>query len=243
MKLFDQSILELRELVEKRRSATEVRPLRYHRCPSWPVSEKGDIILKQDAGLELGNPRDESLSLLLWTENKGLIHDDRITLIGPQLKDIPEKAISFGKIVTIDGKGFNGENLYDRYREMSLVRFDLGLSGYMVRGVSHEMREWARISRKALERGFDLSHLGSRLINRFKELDYIEAVEVVFVTSSTEEIRAFRMVGEKAQRNFNAMRKMAEEMSMDCSTCDFEDICRDVEDLRSMRNALKFSDQ
>jgi hypothetical protein len=35
------------------------------------------------------------------------------------------------------------------------------------------------------------------------------------------------------------MNKMVDEMSFDCDTCDYSDVCGDVAELRAMRNALK----
>jgi hypothetical protein len=36
----------------------------------------------------------------------------------------------------------------------------------------------------------------------------------------------------------SAMNKMAEEMSFDCDACEYNEVCGDVEELRSMRDKL-----
>jgi hypothetical protein len=40
-------------------------------------------------------------------------------------------------------------------------------------------------------------------------------------------------------RRIAAMNKMAEEMTFDCDTCDYNAVCGDVAELRAMRAALK----
>ncbi|MEZ4578964.1 MAG: hypothetical protein R2875_13445 [Desulfobacterales bacterium] len=48
------------------------------------------------------------------------------------------------------GTDFNADNSYDRYREMELLRYDIHLKGYMMRGVSQYQREWSRVSHEAM---------------------------------------------------------------------------------------------
>ncbi|MDM7998854.1 MAG: hypothetical protein QUS33_02335, partial [Dehalococcoidia bacterium] len=47
-----------------------------------PRANQG-IILRGDTFLEIGNPEAGSAAFLLWTDKPSLIHDGRITLIGP----------------------------------------------------------------------------------------------------------------------------------------------------------------
>jgi CO dehydrogenase/acetyl-CoA synthase beta subunit len=86
--------------------------------------------------------------------------------------------------LSYDKFNINAENIYDRYREMDHLRYDISLKGYMMRAVSQYMREWSRISKEAINKGFSLFTLGGALIDKYRKLNYIDAVEIIFVTSS-----------------------------------------------------------
>ena len=243
MNLFNDIIDELREYIAKKRLTTGIREEHAADSISWPSAERGNIVLKAETGLELGNPRDESVSFLVWTNNLSLVHDGLITLIGEEIGDIPEKSRPFGKAVIIGETGFNEKNCYDRYREIEMIRYDLNLKGYMMRAVPQYLREWSRVSKEAIQGGFSLATLGSALIERYREKDYIHAVEILLVNSSSDDVRELKDTGERVMRYINAMNKMIEELSLDCDSCDYSDVCNEVTELRAMRDSLVKKDK
>jgi CO dehydrogenase/acetyl-CoA synthase beta subunit len=238
MNLFNDIIDELREYITKRRLTTGIREEYASNRISWPSAEKGNIVLQSETGLELGNPRDESVSFLVWTNNLSLVNDGLITLVGMEIGDISEKSKPFGKAVIIGETEFNEENCYDRYREIELIRYDLNLKGYMMRAVPQYLREWSRVSKDAIKSGFSLATLGSALIERYKEKDYIHAVEILFVNSSSGDVRELKGIGERVMRYISAMNKMVDELSLDCDSCNYSDVCNEVAELRAMRDSL-----
>ncbi len=237
MRLFDDIIGEIKALAAGERFAANTRRLDYQKTTPWPAAGRNNVILSRDVGVELGNPGVESISYFSWTGTRNLVEDGKITLIGPDIPEISGASLPLGKVTLISGEGFDAENAYERFREMDLAPLDLSLDGYMVRAVSRQMREWSRISREALSRGFNFSILGGALIDHLKKIEYIDAVEVFFITTSEEEIREFGRIGEKARRYIDAMRQMAEEVSFDCSSCDYQDICDEVDELKAMRKS------
>ncbi len=239
MNLFDQQFDEFINSLEQMGKNTETKEVNNRKEISWPSSKNRNLVLSQDTSVELGNPKDESVSFLLWENDSGRIKDECITIIGPDLPESSGKRLPFGKVVLIGGSDFNSENAYDRYREMESVRYDLDLKGYMMRGVSQFQREWSRVSHEAIENGFSFHVLGSEMIKKFKELDYIKTVEVFFVTSGREDVVALKKISDKAARIIGAMNKMVEEMSIDCNGCEYNDVCEDVVALRAMRKSRK----
>lgn len=207
----------------------------------WPQGMNGNVVLTSDMAVELGNPRDGSVAALVWTEDRDAVNEGAITLVGPDLAQCAGQSLPFGKIVLVKTSGFDRDNTYDRYRDMESLRYDINLEGYMMRGVSQYMREWSRVSQKALDKGFSLPILGGALIEKLMALDFVKGAEVVFVTAGTEHIRALGSIFEKAGSVIAAMNKMADEMSFDCDACEFSDVCDDVAELRQMRNALEHS--
>lgn len=206
---------------------------------TWPKASENNLILGGDTALELGNPRDASASFLVWTENPGLVTDGHISLLGPDISGIQEPRVPFGKVVIIQGEGFTEENAYERHRELELLRYDISLSGYMMRAVSQYMREWSRISYEAVKNGFSLVHLASAISSLYHPISYVKQVEVFMVTRSKKDVEALSAVGDKAMQRIGAMNSMAEELSFDCDECEYQPICDEAGDLRKMHRKLK----
>lgn len=238
MGMLDTCLKELRGFLDSKRELCSVTEIRHSKKVSWPPGGGRNVVLSRDMAVELGNPSDESVSFVLWVDKPDLVRDGVITIVGCDLSEGAGGSLPFGKVVVAGVKGFNEENSYDRYREMELLRYDLDLKGYMMRAVSQYQREWSRVSREALEMGFSLKVLGGALIDKFREKDYVESVEVLFVTSSSEDVRELRGILEGAMRVVDAMNKMVEEMSFDCNACEYNDICSEVGELRNIRNSL-----
>ena len=239
MQLYDTIIDEIIAFRAPKEAAGELKELAFSRDHLWPAAGDRNLVLQSDTAIELGNPANESLSFSIWTENVDAVTDNRITLIGPDIPGSEGSQLPFGKIVLIEGNGFNEDNAYDRVREIDFVRFDISLKGYMMRAASRYMREWSRISKSAVKNGFSFSVLGSALIGELKKIDYIKSVEVIFVTSTDKDVALLKPVASQVDKINNAMSKMLEEMSVDCDECEYNDVCDEVSELRSMHKALK----
>jgi len=240
MGILDSAIGRIEEFISLRSAMHPTKTFLYNGtvCP-WPVGGNKNIVLVQDTGVELGNPRQESLSLILWAEGMSRISDGRITVIGPDLQESRGKSLPFAKIVMAGVHGFNDENTCNRWQEMDLLRFDIDLAGYMMRAVSQYQREWSRVSHEAIDKGFSFSILGSTLMDKMKAKDYIDKVEILFVTESPAAVRELREVSNEAMAIIGALNRMNEEMEADCPTCDYRVVCDAVEGLREMHAARK----
>jgi len=204
----------------------------------WPAGGSRNIVLKEDLGLELGNPKMESVSCLLWTENLTWIEDGRITLVGPDFFESDAKSLSFGKVVLVGVEGFDEDNVYERHKDLDFLRYDLDLKGFMMRAVSQYMREWCRISREAILKGFSARHLGSSLISLLTQRPYVKSVEVIFVTSSTEDVARLKEITANSEKIISAMNKMAGEFEYDCASCNYQEVCDEADGLKGMRDKL-----
>lgn len=201
----------------------------------WPGGGGRNVVLSDETAVELGNPQMASASVLLWAENPGHVRDGKITLIGPDLQASQGKSLPFGKVVLVGVKGFNEENTYERYKEMEAVRYSLDLRGYMMRAVSQYQREWSRVSFEALQNGFSFAVLGCALRSEYLKKDYVRSVEIIFVTSNSEDVHALREITKNVSRTINAMDKMLSEIDSDCDECEYNDVCDEVGVLKNMR--------
>lgn len=238
MNILNPIINDIAVYTEKKKRAGMLREFEVSETICWPAAGVRDIILKPDLALELGNPEGASVSFISWTGDHHLVNDGRISLVGPDIPEAAGKNLPFGKIVILGVEGFDEKNAYDRNRELHLCKFDLSLKGYMIRAASIYMAEWCRISKEALRDQFSLRLLGSALIREYKKLDYVKSVEVIFVTSSNDDVNELFELGNRSARIISAMSKMVNEMSYDCSECEYQDLCEEAEELRKLRTEL-----
>lgn len=239
MNVLDPYIDDVRHLLASEAFLVQTGISFFDAGQSWPRGRSGDIIMSSDTAIELGHPQTESLAFLMWTESPDRVRDGGITLIGPDLNGLAGGKAPFGKIILIGGHGFTEDNAFERFQEMDMVRTRLSLKGHMLRAVPQQNREWSRISRDALREGLSLKVLGNELIREYRKLEYVDTVEVIFMTSSTGDIRKFRPTGEKVSRIISAMNRIFDELEFDCAACDFSDVCNEVEGLRAMHKRAR----
>jgi len=235
MELFSTIIPQVRSFMEGHGAS---RTWQDNPARPWPGARGRNIVLKEDTGLELGSPDKESLSCLLWTEDLSLITDSRITLLGPDFAESASESLAFGKVVLLGVQGFDEDNAYDRHKDLDFLRYDLDLKGFMMRAVSQYMREWCRISHEALREGFSAQVLGTELMRLFRRMPYVASIEVLFVTTSKEDVLRLKEITASAERIIAAMNKMAAEFDYDCASCDYQEVCDEADGLRSMRERL-----
>lgn len=210
----------------------------YNEAQTWP-RVASQMIFDADTAVDLGHPQMESAAFLMWTDAPEKINDKHITLIGPDLKEAGLSKLPFGKIVLISGHGFNEENAFQRYQEMEALKFALNLDGYMLRAIPQENKEWSRVSKRALQAGFSLKVLGNELIREFHGLEYVDAVEVIFITSSAADVQIFKPIAEKVKKVYQAMNKMFDNIEYDCRNCSFSDVCNEIDGLKTMHQKNK----
>jgi CO dehydrogenase/acetyl-CoA synthase beta subunit len=235
MELFTGIIARVRDFMD------EVAPSRTFNGAhpsSWPKGGGRNIVLKEDLGLELGSPRQESVSCLLWTEDLSLVADGRVTLAGPDFPESRGRSLPFGKVVLAGVQGFDEDNAYARHKEMDFLRYDLDLKGFMLRAVSQYMREWCRISSWAIENGLNAHILGHTHMEQFRFLPYVRSVEIFYLTTSSRDVQRLREITLPAEKTIGAMNKMASEMDFDCESCDYRDVCDEADELKAMRTRL-----
>lgn len=236
--MFDNYLQEIFEHLNSKEIKELSRSFPFDESKSWPRVES-QMIFNADTAVELGHPQTESAALLMWTDTPGKIHDQHISIIGPDLKEAGLNKMPFGKIVLISAHGINEENAYQRYQEMETIKFGLNLDGYMLRALPQENKEWSRVSRRALQSGFSLQVLGNELIREFKRLEYVDAVEIIFITSSAADVQRFKPIAEKVKKVCQAMNKMFDDLEYDCSSCSFSDVCDEIDGLKAMHQKNK----
>jgi len=233
MGLFDQPLAEIRDYIDGKYGEGSAQEFPF--TPVIPRAEGAQVILSEDTGLELGNPGMPSRTLLLWDAGES-VRDGRITLVGPDFPAASASSLPFAQILMVGGD-FSDE--YDCYRDLRDATYNVRLRGFMTRVFPGRQSIWCRVSKEALAGGFSAQVLGSSLIQALKKLDFVRSVEVLFVTSSREEVEELSGPADKVLDIVEALIKMYEEMNFDCEECEYVDVCDEVVELRQIRDKLK----
>jgi CO dehydrogenase/acetyl-CoA synthase beta subunit len=238
LEIFDDDIRWLRRYIESRRAqGRDVRLLDSgegdQRYPDFLNRGRTTIVLSEDTWLELGNPNTKSTAPVLVTESLDLVSDGAITLIGP---DIPEVrgSLPFAQVLLIASNELHDED----YRKINSFQYELELEGYMIKAIPSSLTIWSRVSKESAGKGFSFEILGKAIIERYKSAFSIPSIEIVFVTSSKEDVEELEDLHQKVKRIISAMNKMIQEMSFDCSSCEYLDVCGDVRQLGALRDRL-----
>ncbi len=232
MALFEEQLTEVRNLLDGWRGSGSGRDFDCSAREPWP--DGPSLVLEEETALELGNPSAASISLLIWSEGGG-VEDGKVTLVGPDVAEAASASVPFGQVV-IAGGTFPDE--YESYRDVRDAVYDTRLAGFSVRTMPSRQSVWCRVSRDAAGRGFSLVDLGAALIDSLKSLDGVSGAQVVFVTAGVDEVKKLAGAAAGAQRIVDAMMKMYSEENYDCETCEYQDVCDTVMDLKKIRQKL-----
>jgi acetyl-CoA decarbonylase/synthase complex subunit beta len=149
------------------------------------VVYEGERIRGKDMFVELGGPKMEKKFELALARDMKEIDDEKVTIIGPDLKDMEEGSYQpFGIYIEVAGKEIEPdlEGVIER-RIHEYVNF---VEGMMHLNQRYDI--WIRLSKKSFQAGFNsFEFLGKVLIRLFKsEMNIIEKIQVTFYTNPEE---------------------------------------------------------
>ncbi len=197
----------------------------------WKTQDKTDYLLDSETRVELGTTNIHSLSMSLFTQQQDI--EDKITVVGKDIQHLKGKVPYFAKIILIKIKEESDENqLYSNIKEISRSRFSLNLEGTMSRGTSIENRECIRVSKKACQKGFDFSILGSALIHKLKENKKVLNVHVYYLVDQKPLIETLRYIPKESNLITGAFNNVFGDMELDCASCVIKDVCDEVDGMR-----------
>jgi CO dehydrogenase/acetyl-CoA synthase beta subunit len=232
MGLFDEQITAVRRFIDEAEDAGRLRRLDSPAAEPWPSGSV--LVLEEDTALELGNPSVGSLSMLVWAA-EGEARDGAVSLVGPDLAEASGAGLPFAQVVIAAG---DFPNEYDSYRDLRDAVYDTRLKGLSVRAMPSKQVLWCRVSRQAADAGFSIGHLGAALLESLRDVPGVTAAEALFITSSQEDISRLSGAAAGARRLVDAMMKMYQENNFDCETCEYQDVCETVMDLKQIRKKL-----
>ncbi len=200
------------------------------------------IVPGDETAVELGHPSSASLNTVLWTYNQELIDAGMIHVLGPDLPDAVGQKLDYAQIVML---AIEQDAQINPFSLESNQYLSNRLPGYMVRLVPGRL--WARISHQAISQGMDFRRLGQALIAAYMEdTKIVKAAEIVFVTSSADDVNSFKTIAAEARIIAGKNKKLVlvrdgeyECTDLDCDDCDEQEVCDDIRDILIIRRKSK----
>ena len=248
MKAYEIHLARVREYIaEKKRQGRQVREIdcdtrNENLVHGLPVHVgprlKRSVILKEDTFVELGNPSVASCSFVIWSDEPSGITDGRITLIGADIQESKGKSLPFGQVIIVGGT----ELKETHYLDLEKTQYTSDqIEGYMLRSVPR--RVWSRVSYEAADKGFSLETLGRALMAIFRRKHpLVQATEVVFVTSSKEDVNQLDGIAADVRKFSGEVRKLIrlndgtyDCTEYNCETCDEKAVCDSIREWITLR--------
>ena len=142
---------------------------------------EGERIRGREMQVELGGPREEYKFELVQAKELDEIEDEKITIIGPDLQDIPEGTnVPFGMIIDVGGKEI--EKDLEGVIERRLHEYVNFIEGFMHLNQRYDIQ--MRLSKKSFQKGFNTFNLFGKVLYRLykSEMPFIEKLQITFIT-------------------------------------------------------------
>lgn len=150
---------------------------------------EGERIRKDDLYIEFGGSKSDCFELLQMKEMEE-VQDGKIEVIGPEIKDMPEKSrLPLAIIVDVAGRKMQKD--FEPILERQLHHLVNGAEGVM--HIGQRDIAWIRISKKAVEKGFSLHDIGTIFHAKIMS-DFPAIVDKVQITIYTEQDKVSELV-------------------------------------------------
>jgi acetyl-CoA decarbonylase/synthase complex subunit beta len=154
------------------------------------VIYEGERIRKHQMQVELGGPKVEEKFEVVKSRSMDEIEDEKITVIGPDLKDLePGGRYPYGIWIEVGGKEVEEE--LEGVIERRVHEFCNYIEGFMHLNQRYDI--WLRLSKKSFERGLNSFKLIGKVLHKlFKsDLPFIEKIQTTFFTDP-EKVKEMR---------------------------------------------------
>ena len=142
---------------------------------------EGERIRGREMQVELGGPREEYKFELVQVKELDEIEDEKITIIGNDLPDIPEGTnVPFGMIIEVAGVEI--EKDLEGVIERRLHEYVNFIEGFMHLNQRYDIQ--MRLSKKSYQKGFNTLKLFAKVLFKLykSEMSFIEKMQITFIT-------------------------------------------------------------
>ncbi len=231
MELYNSLIRETRSLID----GLPAKSWAYDPKSAWASNSSSELVLQKDAAFELGASGKGSANFVLFTSSEELVNEDKVVLIGRDLRDIHGDC-DFARIVLLRIGVLDDEDeaVYRTLKDIEFAKYHVYPRGYMVRISPESYREQVRVSKDALRRGVNFKALGMNYIEAYKKDPNVLSAAVIFLTDPAADYAALRAMAKKSADVTGTLTHIFEGLSTDCSVCALKDICDEVEGMKEL---------
>lgn len=204
-----------------------------------------EIILQEETGLELGGANKKSFSLIYPTDLIDIIRDGKITLIGPEIKDIKALNIDYGILILIGFKKIT-EKEFENLKQFNFI--SNGIEGFMIRTIPRKF--WCRINTAVLKKKFSFEFFGNAIMYLYQQKfnDLIKSIEVIMINSDPDLIdKLVEITSELREESDKKWKEKIEtwkkragcDYDWDCQECPYTETCDEVKNVLDAREKLE----
>ena len=233
MKVYDSLINETMDVLNKQ----DFLPLEI-RDPNWNMLEANEFLMGKEVAFELGDRFKDSTVVHIPTSSSELVGEDKIFLLGKDLKNIKENT-NFSRVVLFNIDDIKDANkAYIGVRKLNYERYKVIPEGYMILSSSFENKENVRVSKKAIKKGLSFEKLGNIYIDHYKKLPGVNNVQVYFIVGDYDFVGDLVEISKKVNEVTEAFDHILKNVILYCEVCPLQTICEDVEALRELHFAI-----
>ena len=231
MELYNSLIKETKALID----GLPAKSWAYDPRAAWASNASSELVLQKDAAYELGASGKGSANFVLFTSNEELVNEDKVVLIGRDLRDIHGDC-DFARIVLLRIGVLDDEDeaVYRTLKDIEFAKYHVYPQGYMVRISPESYREQVRVSKEAQRKGISFKALGMNYIEAYKKDPNVLSATVIFLTDPAADYAALRAMAKKSADVTGTLTHIFEGLSTDCSVCALKDICDEVEGMKEL---------
>ncbi len=184
------------------------------------------VIMQRDTAYELSGT---GMSLVT---SAGI--NDEIIVVGDDLDNIRDNR-KFARISIVQTDDIPDEqNAYKLIRKIEYVKYHYFPDGFMIRTSSSSHKEAVRVAKTSVKDGISFKEIGNLLIKKYKEIDEVRGVKVLFVTVPDADYDSFSQIAQKADSITKTLNHVMNTVNFDCDTCNLKPICDEVEGMREL---------
>lgn len=231
MELYNSLLNDTRKLLE----GLPVKQWAYKANEAWQDNGASELVLQKEAAYELGATGRGSANYILFTSSKELVPEDKVVLIGSDLKEIRDGS-DFARIVLLRVGVLDDDTevVHRTLKDIEFAKYHVYPKGYMVRMSPENYREQVRVSRDAIRRGINFKAIGDRYITEYKKNPNVVAAEVIFVTNPKVDYDELKATAKKASAVTGTLTHILEGLPTDCSVCALKDVCEEVDGMKEL---------
>lgn len=225
MKLFDDVFIKMNDLIKDKGVVLD------YKNALDLADGKNSIIFKNESAYELGSDSNYGLGAYAITDDKSLLNDDEVVLIGKDLYEISCDC-NFTRIslILVDEQ-INKDNLFSKIRKIDYVRYHVTKDGYMIRISPTLQKESIRVSKKLVKNKISFASIGKEYIKKYHEIKNVIHSKIIFITEDSFDYSSLNECIMLQENITKALDHLVNKLNMDCNSCSLQKICASVEEL------------